>query len=651
MAECPDCLNDFPNKSTDGPCQKCIKINSASTKQEKDAYRDYGQCRGCGITAKNLNNVCGRCNKPKEATLSANQSGHASTKEIASRALQIAEEHRSNATQFRIPSRGAGVHTATKRVVQGRLDARQLAKMKTVEFVLAGISYTVMVPGGNMKLKDSSALADSKLWPLESEMYEVFKYVRASTRSSWKKMKLDEIVGSIDDTNIEIALVVQKQNHTLKEDDYKTKTVKEALDQLALSLSWTDTKNTKVPLRAIVRIHENQPDDDEIQEVTPPKKRARRAKQLASDDKEVSFMPSALSSRPRLSRAETPKFLSSLADPASACLSNFWSSSPASIVTHKSFTKINAICEIGPNNELIQRIELDPKSEVLVVHHTSQGIEPDQKAEGYFKGCIKGLHDGKDVVIAIAEGRENINYSAEDNYNLVIQESRALALGRLLTELFYKKLRQVGKRVAHQFTFNSSFVADFGPTSQETESFYRTTKKVLARRYALVSPLLPNWPRDFVRFCGARCDFEEVVYGKRYEFNISQEVYDSLKPVIEAFNHYVYAETGCTVVFADIQGAWSSDQSLFIIADPQVHTSSCDGKNPAPWASWDSKEEGISTFFELHACNDICKALGLDVPELKYDIAGGAIKGKFKNLMNNRNRSPLGGNKKRKQGE
>lgn len=102
--------------------------------------------------------------------------------------------------------------------------------------------------------------------------------------------------------------------------------------------------------------------------------------------------------------------------------------------------------------------------------------------------------------------------------------------------------------------FNEGFVADFGESSSfEISSYYRNTSKIAARRHALVSPKLPNFPLDFVKFAGAYVHFN-IDWTADMKYNISNAKFDALKPALEAFVHFTYAESEGAFIFADIQG-------------------------------------------------------------------------------------------------
>ncbi|KAG8921116.1 hypothetical protein FRC02_000436 [Tulasnella sp. 418] len=568
----------------------------------------------------------------------------------ASHITQRAEFHRSNATAFRMPSIASGrTSKVTKQMEKNRLDARKLAKIQSVMFSTV-VFYNILHQ--QAKFNPTMALQNAKRFPTCTMMYEVFAHVRARAKEVWNTLDYESKYGPINDTSIEIALMVGKVHRQVEEDSLKMNTVEDALETFAVSLGWTDVKNVTVPLCAIIRVQlADDPD--------PPKKRRRKAeKYVESDDDDVEEISaptrtvSSISKRgttsrltskkapaPRNQPSTTSKFTSVFAN-SSAMLSTF---SRTEYVTRKSFTKLTPVCTID-ESELNHNIEVGNKEVVVVVKHGPNGVEPEEKKEGYYKGCYKGFVDGKAVVIGFAEGREGLNYTSEENYELLVQEAKALAFGKLMSSLFLKRLHDAGEKVPYKFTFNDAFVADFGGDIPEPICYFRETTKVLPRRYSLISPCLPNWPEDFVKFCGAQCDFNEVLFGDRYKHNITEDTYKGLNTILQAFVHYVYAESGCRAVFADIQGAWSCDQATFIIADPQIHTMTSDNQNPAErWAVWDSGDEGVSSFFKHHKCGKLCRVLGLN--ELKFRSGSGheekgARHAGIHGIMNENNLSP-----------
>ncbi|KAG8891676.1 hypothetical protein FRB99_003418 [Tulasnella sp. 403] len=303
------------------------------------------------------------------------------------------------------------------------------------------------------------------------------------------------------------------------------------------------------------------------------------------------------------------KLLSSLKSSQAVAPSRFDLSkftSKFTVSTVRTFHKIAFHCQVV-NGEYCETNEKVERAEEL--RFTSS----ERKATGLYKGCWEGRYDGMDVAICIMEGQYGLSYTAHDNEHFLGQEARLLALGRLFCERFFAAIDQSVKEghLKHseviRFTFNNAFIADFGKAALTTLSDMRKTKKVAARRQALVSPILPTWPKDFIKFIGSHLEYP-VSYSVEMEYNISQAVFKKLQVVLMSFLHFIWEESGHSFVFADIQGAWSADQKSFIIADPQMHTAL--SKDP-PMATWDSGQDGISSFYQGHKCSQICEALSL----------------------------------------
>lgn len=76
-------------------------------------------------------------------------------------------------------------------------------------------------------------------------------------------------------------------------------------------------------------------------------------------------------------------------------------------------------------------------------------------------------------------------------------------------------------------------------------------------RYGLLVPLLPNWPRPFVKFSGANGRWLE--WDESIAADISEREYDSLSLLLAALCHFIWVRSGGQMVIADVQG-----DSLFI---------------------------------------------------------------------------------------
>ncbi|KIO33913.1 hypothetical protein M407DRAFT_240816 [Tulasnella calospora MUT 4182] len=150
--------------------------------------------------------------------------------------------------------------------------------------------------------------------------------------------------------------------------------------------------------------------------------------------------------------------------------------------------------------------------------------------------------------------------------------------------------------------------------------------------------MLPNWPNPFIKFAGARAEF---IFGYDKEImgrNIEEAVFTELRILLETFVHYTWVRSDQTFIFADLQGAWSRDKQVFILADPQLHTSTNNGNNLAPIASWDSKMDGIASYFASHECDSFCDYLNLS--EVRFKDKPAKQSAGLKNILNDVNRSP-----------
>ncbi|KAF5356725.1 hypothetical protein D9757_012525 [Collybiopsis confluens] len=86
---------------------------------------------------------------------------------------------------------------------------------------------------------------------------------------------------------------------------------------------------------------------------------------------------------------------------------------------------------------------------------------------------------------------------------------------------------------------------------------------------------------------------------------------DLLSDTIHAFLHFVYAVTNGNLVFADLQGTWTSTggKNVFVIFDPMTHTLK------ASSGAGDHGQKGIDSFAEDHVCGPVCEALQLNAEE------------------------------------
>jgi hypothetical protein len=93
-------------------------------------------------------------------------------------------------------------------------------------------------------------------------------------------------------------------------------------------------------------------------------------------------------------------------------------------------------------------------------------------------------------------------------------------------------------------------------------------------------------------------NFDYILKGGKYD---EDQIYDTC----QAFSHYTWVKSGKKLVICDLQGVKS--RFKLILTDPAIHYTHilCHG-------STNFGIMGILKFFEVHKCNDICRALKLD---------------------------------------
>ena len=106
--------------------------------------------------------------------------------------------------------------------------------------------------------------------------------------------------------------------------------------------------------------------------------------------------------------------------------------------------------------------------------------------------------------------------------------------------------------------------------------------------------------------------FEAYVGGSNYtKFNSSfaciPESRDyELNVICQAFSHYTWITSGKQLLVCDLQG--KRDGSGVILTDPVIH----DSVSVLHHGATNLGEKGIHRFFQLHKCNDICRAMQLE---------------------------------------
>ena len=97
-------------------------------------------------------------------------------------------------------------------------------------------------------------------------------------------------------------------------------------------------------------------------------------------------------------------------------------------------------------------------------------------------------------------------------------------------------------------------------------------------------------------------------FNSNFNFILSASKYDEdpiYNDTCQAFSHYTWVKSGKTLVICDLQGVKS--RFKLILTDPAIHNTNilCHG-------STNLGMKGIQKFFQVHECNDICRALKLD---------------------------------------
>ena len=82
----------------------------------------------------------------------------------------------------------------------------------------------------------------------------------------------------------------------------------------------------------------------------------------------------------------------------------------------------------------------------------------------------------------------------------------------------------------------------------------------------------------------------------------------TLNATCQAFSHYTWVRSGKQLVVCDLQG--KKVGSNVILTDPAIH----DSVSVLHHGTTNLGEKGIERFFQLHKCNDICRAMQLERP-------------------------------------
>lgn len=128
-----------------------------------------------------------------------------------------------------------------------------------------------------------------------------------------------------------------------------------------------------------------------------------------------------------------------------------------------------------------------------------------------------------------------------------------------------------------EFAFNDGFVVDFGEEALTTSSYMRKTLKKAAWRHTLVSPMLPNWPKPFIKFAGVRAEFNLSYNKGTMGWNLKEPIFNELHILLEAFVHYTWVWSEQTLIFTNLQGEfrykaiWTTGAAEIDVSSFQVH--------------------------------------------------------------------------------
>jgi len=77
---------------------------------------------------------------------------------------------------------------------------------------------------------------------------------------------------------------------------------------------------------------------------------------------------------------------------------------------------------------------------------------------------------------------------------------------------------------------------------------------------------------------------------------------------VQAFSHWTHSMSGGRLMVVDCQGAYDQAQQRFTLTDPAIHCVSL-----LKYGGTNIGKKGFARFFKTHQCNDICRAVGIEI--------------------------------------
>lgn len=85
--------------------------------------------------------------------------------------------------------------------------------------------------------------------------------------------------------------------------------------------------------------------------------------------------------------------------------------------------------------------------------------------------------------------------------------------------------------------------------------------------------------------------------------------------VPQCFSHFTHTITNGTKLVCDLQGVWNPTDG-FALTDPVIHRVRPYGMRRGNNGKTDKGLNGVQQFFSSHVCNNFCRNLGLEMPDL-----------------------------------